>query len=94
MDHECIMVRYIGEIVMRMKFEISLMLALPISFVIWLVDLFVYGSNQCGKPCIPFVIVVFISIWMFCEAKSTIGMLIIARKRMKENDDKLTKKAV
>jgi membrane protein implicated in regulation of membrane protease activity len=91
LDHDCIMVRYIGELVMRLKFEISLMMALPLSLFFWICHLCQEGGCICCKLVVPFVVVVFTSLWMWREAVRTVDLLMDLRKRMKESDDQALK---
>jgi hypothetical protein len=94
LDHDCIMVRYIGELVMRLKFEISLMMALPLSLFFWICNLCLEKTNISCKLVIPFVVVFFISIWMWLEAVRTVELLRDLRKRLKESDDQELKMPV
>ena len=89
LDRDSIMIRYIGELVLRMKFELSLMVALPVSMSIWILDHSLFGTMECRKFVFPIVSVGLICMWMFSEAKKTVKLLRNLRARISDNDIQL-----
>lgn len=86
---DCIMVRYIGELVMRMKFELSVMLSLPLSWFFWVMTPLNDGVHLCCKPVIPLVLISGVSLWMFIEARSSIKVLNKCRKKLRKDDARI-----
>lgn len=89
LDRDSIMVRYIGELVLRMKFELSVMLALPLSLSIWILDHSLFGAVKCCTFVVPIVLVGLICMWMYSEAEKTVKLLRNLRARISDNDIQL-----
>jgi hypothetical protein len=86
LDNECIMIRYIGELVMRLKFELGMMVAWPLSAIIWLAgNLKADGDLQC-----PHIVgagfALLCSYWMYIEAERTVDLLKELRRKLAAYD--------